>query len=116
MERFSSAQKKDIKVLVNFVQVFCTNRHRDQAGCELPADLADLFKRGLDLCPDCRALVEYALAKRSACPLDPKPSCKKCHIHCYSPAYRARIREIMAFSGRRMVLRGRLDYFWHYFF
>jgi hypothetical protein len=116
MEQFTSAQKKDIKVLLSFVRVFCTIRHRGQAGVELPADLSDLFKKGLDLCPDCRTLVEYALARLRKCPLDPKPSCKKCHIHCYGKEYTARIREIMAFSGKRMIMRGRLDYLWHYLF
>jgi hypothetical protein len=56
------------------------------------------------------------MEKRRRCPLDPKPSCKNCHIHCYSKEYRAQIREIMAFSGRRLILRGRLDYLWHYLF
>jgi hypothetical protein len=68
------------------------------------------------LCADCRALVEYALLKRRRCPLDPKPSCKHCHIHCYSKEHREQMKHIMAFSGRKMILRGRLDYLWHYFF
>ena len=116
MEQFTSRQKKDLKVLMSFVRVFCSLKHDHQVETALPQELAGMFKKGLLLCPDCRTLVEYALEKRSKCPLDPKPSCKKCHIHCYSREYRARIREIMAFSGRRMIMRGRLDYLWHYLF
>ncbi len=116
MEQFTSAQKKDLKVLISFVRVFCAVKHANQAETTLPPDLSGLFRKGLLLCPDCRTLVEYALEKRRKCPLDPKPSCKQCHIHCYSREYRARIREIMAFSGRRMIMRGRLDYLWHYLF
>ena len=116
MEQFTSAQKKDLKVLLSFVRVYCTVKHDSQTEAALPPDLADMFGKGLLLCPDCRGLVEYALEKRRKCPLDPKPSCKHCHIHCYSKEHRARIREIMAFSGRRMIMRGRLDYLWHYFF
>lgn len=101
---------------MSFVRVFCSLQHDHQAESPLPHELAGMFKKGLLLCPDCRTLVGHALEKRRKCPLDPKPSCRKCHIHCYSREYRARIREIMAFSGRRMIMRGRLDYLWHYFF
>jgi hypothetical protein len=114
MEQFTSAQKKDLKVLLNFVRVFCRAKHYDHAREAVAAE--GIVGGELLLCADCAALVDYALEKRRKCPLDPKPSCKNCHIHCYGKEYRARIREIMAFSGRRMILRGRLDYLWHYLF
>jgi len=116
MDQFTDAQKKDIKIIISFVRVYCGLKHGNLEEVALPADVAPLFGKGLRLCADCRDLVAYALEKRRKCPLDPKPSCKRCHIHCYSKDYRARIREIMAFSGRRMVMRGRLDYLWHYLF
>ena len=116
METHNRQQKNDLKVLVAFVTVFCTARHQEQEAMNLPEELAELFRREVRLCPECRALLDYALLKRRNCPLEPKPSCKHCHIHCYGSDYRERIREIMAFSGRRMIMRGRLDYLWHYFF
>ena len=116
METHNRQQKNDLKVLVAFVTVFCTARHREQEAVNLPEELAALSRREVRLCPECRELLDYALLKRRNCPLDPKPSCKHCHIHCYGNDHRERIREIMAFSGRRMVMRGRLDYLWHYFF
>ncbi len=114
MELFTSAQKKDLKVLINFVRVFCRAKHNDHP--RVAATDAEGGGGDVHLCADCAGLVAYALEKRRKCPLDPKPSCKNCHIHCYSKEYRARIREIMAFSGRRMIMRGRLDYLWHYLF
>ncbi|HEY6837908.1 MAG TPA: nitrous oxide-stimulated promoter family protein [Geobacteraceae bacterium] len=116
MEHFTPLQKKDLKVLVSFTAVYCRARHSAQAPFALPADLSATFRRGVDLCPDCQSFLAYALERRRKCPLDPKPSCKHCHIHCYSKEYRAKVREVMAFSGWRMILRGRLDYLWHYFF
>ncbi len=113
MEQLTSAQKKDLKVLLNFVRVFCRARHTDQT--RVPVTGAGVVSDN-QLCVDCAGLVAYALEKRRKCPLDPKPSCKNCRIHCYSKEYRARIREIMAFSGRRMIMRGRLDYLLHYLF
>ena len=67
------------------------------------------------ICLECAELLEHGMKKRAACPLDPKPTCKSCHVHCYTPEQRQKVREIMAYSGRRMILRGRLDYLWHYF-
>ena len=43
-------------------------------------------------------------------------TCKHCHVHCYRPGHREKVREIMRFSGRHLILRGRLDLLWHYFF
>src|SRR5512143_1904204 len=109
MEQFTREQRKDLKVLLHFIRVYCSSKHDGQTEVPLPTDLGDMFTRGLHVCPECRELVAYALEKRRKCPLDPKPSCKRCHIHCYGREYRARIREIMASSGKRMIMRGRLD-------
>ncbi|RII29218.1 MAG: nitrous oxide-stimulated promoter family protein [Geobacter sp.] len=115
MEPFTPKQKKDLKVLVDFVRIYCRAKHEGQTEYRTPADLSGIFPVGVGLCPDCAALLDYSLLRRRNCPLDPKPSCKHCHIHCYSTEYRSRIREIMAFSGRRMIMRGRIDYLWHFF-
>lgn len=118
METLTRPQAKELKVLLEFVRLFCRAKHADASGApiDLPAELASSFSMPVSLCPECAALVEHAIQKRRKCPLDPKPSCKHCKIHCYSKEYRARIREIMGYSGKRMILRGRLDYLWHYFF
>ena len=94
-------QEKDIKVLATFIGCYCHGMHKSAKG---------------ELCPDCAVLLLYARAKREKCPLDPKPVCKHCHVHCYGKVQRAKIREVMAYSGRRLLLRGRLDLLWHYFF
>ena len=118
MDTLTRQQAKELKVLLEFVRLFCRTKHADalRSPMTLPGELASAFSGHVSLCPECVALVEHAIQKRRKCPLDPKPSCKHCHIHCYSKEYRARIREIMGFSGKRMILRGRLDYLWHYFF
>jgi uncharacterized CHY-type Zn-finger protein len=116
MEQFTSAQKKDIRVLINFIALYCGKKHEDLFEYALEPDLAGLFKKKVLLCADCRALLDYALKKRRKCPLDPKPSCKHCHVQCYSKEFRAKMAEVMAFSGMRMIMRGRLDYLWHYLF
>jgi len=106
-------EKKDLKVLALFTSVYCRAHHRGETK---PRDLAELDVKGLALCEECLDFLTYAFERRLKCPLDPKPECKGCHIHCYRPGHRDKVREIMRFSGRRLILRGRLDLLWHYFF
>lgn len=56
------------------------------------------------LCPDCEALVHYAFARLDHCRFgESKTSCKRCPVHCYKPAMRDRMREVMQFAGPRMI-------------
>lgn len=97
----SKKLEKDIEVLASFIGCYCRGKHGGPKG---------------GLCAGCAELLGYAQAKRRKCPLDPKPACKECPIHCYGKGQRAQIREVMSYSGRRLLLRGRLDLLWHYFF
>jgi hypothetical protein len=114
MEQFTCAQIKDLKLLLNFVRIYCGAKHGNQIGTNIQVE--SITVKETLLCDECAEVARHALAKRRNCPLTPKPSCKKCPVHCYGRYYRAKIREIMAFSGRRMILRGRVDYLRHYFF
>ncbi|MCS2716230.1 nitrous oxide-stimulated promoter family protein [Bacteroides thetaiotaomicron] len=44
-----------------------------------------------------------------------KSSCKKCPVHCYKPAMRKRMREVMRFSGPRMLFYAPLEAIRHLF-
>jgi hypothetical protein len=117
MSTFNRTQLKDISVLIRFTQVYCQGQHHAPAQpIEILPELAPHFRHGVSLCPECHRFLTYALHKRALCPLDPKPACKHCHIHCYSAEHRAKVREVMAFAGRQLIMRGRLHYLWHYFF
>ena len=57
------------------------------------------------LCPDCRRLLDYALSRVEGCPrMDIKSFCSVCPVHCYSKDMRAQVREVMRYSGPRMLL------------
>jgi len=61
---------------------------------------------GKVLCNQCQELLNYSLEKLKHCPLNNKrTTCGKCHIHCYRPDMKAKIREIMRYSGPRMLKR-----------
>ena len=114
MNTMTRHQRKDIKLLGKFVEVYCDGKHREaeHASIDLPEDLGTRT-----LCPDCAAFLQYAITRRLKCPLEAeKPTCKHCRTHCYAKAQLAKVKEIMAYSGRTLMLRGRLDYIWHYFF
>jgi hypothetical protein len=57
------------------------------------------------LCENCNNLLEYALIRLEKCPQHHnKPTCAKCTIHCYKPDKREYVREVMRYSGPRMLL------------
>jgi hypothetical protein len=97
----------DVKILILFIRVYCGKQHSlsEKFHWEpsekfwmlgaLPAPL---------LCKDCLDLLEYSAERRMLCPLDPKPTCKKCKIHCYQDDFRDRIREVMRFSGKHFLI------------
>lgn len=81
---------REQKTVAAMIGIFCQKRHRTRGA----------------LCPDCRAMHDYALARLGRCHFqENKPTCVKCRVHCYGEPQRGRIREIMRFSGPRMLLR-----------
>ena len=62
-------------------------------------------RRGDVLCADCARLAEYAAARLGRCPWgEEKPTCARCPTHCYKPDMRKAVRDVMRFSGPRMLL------------
>lgn len=111
--------QRDLRTLARFIAVYCQNKHAEEpkAPVELKThDVAAIAGDPLSLCSECTKLLAHAFVKRSRCPMDPKPACKHCPQHCYHPAYRERIRDVMKYSGRKLVLSGRLDYLFHLLF
>lgn len=83
-------KEKELEVVTLMIKRYCRGRHGTRRG----------------LCPDCEELLDYVKLRRSKCPHgDKKPFCSNCRIHCYRPEMRERIREVMRYSGPRIVLR-----------
>ena len=107
---------RDVRTLVTFVKIFCKAKHADQPQVLVPGRVEELAGGPVQVCAQCAKLLQHAVVKRTHCQRDPKPDCKHCPTHCYAPQYRGQIRQVMMFSGRHLLLRGRLDYLWHLFF
>ncbi len=78
----------ELITLEKMLEIYCRARHG-----------------GRPLCAGCRELLAYSSERLRLCPRDPKPACKDCPVHCYSPAMRERIRAVMRYSGPRLALR-----------
>ncbi len=84
-------REREVKTIRAMVEIYCQDHHRPD---------------GAPLCESCSALVDYALARLGKCPWgEQKPVCANCSIHCYKPAMRDRVREVMRYAGPRMLLR-----------
>ncbi len=111
--------RRDLRVLARFVEVFCNDQHNRDVRRPIVTkvcDLAQIAGHSPCLCPNCTRLLNHACVKRIHCPMQPKPACKDCPAHCYHPTYREQMREVMRYSGRKLVLSGRLDYLLHLLF
>lgn len=116
MNDLTQEQVNDLKILAEFITLYCHAKHaREATAVGIPEFLQAKGKITETVCHECALLLDHGIKKRALCPMDPKPACKSCRIHCYTAEYRQKIREIMAYSGKRMILRGRIDYLWHYF-
>lgn len=79
------------KATVRFmIEIYCHKKHRTgETG----------------LCEMCRELAIYADTRVDRCPyMETKTFCSSCKTHCYKPVMRERIREVMRFSGPRMII------------
>lgn len=93
--------RKDIETelltIEKMIRLYCRGRHG-----------------GRGACPECLELLAYAGDRLRKCPHHPKPACRNCPTHCYSPENRARIKEVMKYAGPRMLLRHPLLALRHY--
>lgn len=82
-------QEKEIRVVSLMIEKYCRGRHNSKRH---------------ELCADCQRLLEYVKYRREKCPFgENKTFCSNCRIHCYKPEMRQKIKEVMRYSGPRMI-------------
>ncbi len=80
---------REVRTLQVMIHMYCREQH-------LPAG---------DLCDQCQQLERYALERIDRCPYrSEKLACVKCPVHCYQPDMRARVRQVMRYTGPRMLV------------
>lgn len=81
-------REREQEVVSCMIELYCRRKHGTKG----------------QLCPDCAALRAYARARSEHCPfMEHKTFCSQCPVHCYKPEMRQKIREVMRFSGPRML-------------
>ena len=84
----SDRLQNEYDTIIIMVKLFCRNHH-DESGV---------------LCDGCSELLEYAKQRLSSCPFhDQKTTCENCSVHCYKKDMRQKIRDVMKYSGPKMV-------------
>ena len=84
--------RRDENTLYAMAGIFCADHHAGQ-------------KDSHGLCSECAETIAYSIERTKRCPNEHKGNCEDCSIHCYQPEVRARIREIMAYAGPRMLTK-----------
>lgn len=86
---------RELKTVNAMIAIYCRDKHRSDKHRDAHADL----------CDECRQLADYAEKRLAGCPFQQdKPTCGTCTIHCYKPDMKTRIKEVMQYSGPRMIL------------
>ena len=91
MKKNKSVQDKreqEKRVVGLMIKLYCKKKHHTKDS----------------LCAECAQLEEYARLRSDKCPfMETKTFCSNCKVHCYKPDMREQIREVMRFSGPRMM-------------
>ena len=86
----SNRRQREWKTIEAMIVLYCRDQHASSG----------------QLCPACTELTSYARQRLEKCPYgDEKPTCAKCPVHCYKPACREQVREVMRYAGPRLLLR-----------
>ena len=80
-------EKRTIEVMI---RLYCSDQHATSN----------------EICENCDHLLSYAKSRLDTCPFQAKkPACNHCQVHCYSKAMQIEIRQVMRYSGPRMLFR-----------
>lgn len=87
--KIESKREREKRTVAFMIRLYCNKNHGTKN----------------TLCDDCEALTQYAMLRSDKCPfMETKTFCSNCRVHCYNTQMREKIREVMRFSGPRMML------------
>lgn len=80
-------RQKEKDTVALMIEIYCKKHHKSK-----------------HLCQECQKLKDYAFERSDKCPfMETKTFCSNCKVHCYKPDMRQKIREVMTYSGPRML-------------
>ena len=101
---------RDIVTLAGMTEIYCADHHAaaDRTPYESEATAVGMYPQHKipRLCSECAAHLRYGEIRRALCRREPRPACKTCKSHCYTPTESAWQRRAMAYAGPRAMFRG----------
>lgn len=83
-----SKREKEKNIVKLMIELYCKGHKHTENG----------------LCDSCEELVRYSHKRVDLCPfMETKTFCQHCRVHCYSQEMREKIKEVMRYSGPRML-------------
>lgn len=83
-------REKEKQTVQFMIALYCHKKHSTKKG---------------ELCEEREKLYAYACKRIEHCQhMETKTFCSKCKTHCYAPEMKEKIRDVMKFSGPRMLL------------
>ncbi len=102
--QIAAKRADETRMVSQMIALWCRGHHAGMAPAE-DTPTVRLGLRTVALCPECAELHAYACARIKACPhMGTKTFCSACPTHCYRPAMRESIRQVMRWAGPRMIL------------
>lgn len=93
--------EKEKNIINLMINIYCNKKHGHETE---------------GLCNECSELLEYANKRLDFCKFgEEKKFCSKCPIHCYKKDMRAKIKEVMKFSGPRLLFHEPIEVIKHIF-
>ncbi len=102
MDKTEKKRQKEQYVVEEMISLYCRKNHSKKGGW-----------KG-QMCAECQKLSDYAKMRSKKCPfMEKKTFCANCKVHCYKTEMREKIRQVMRFSGPRMLLYHPILAIWH---
>ena len=88
---------REKKVISEMVKLYCRKNHKKR-----------------ELCDECKEVLNYSLKRIDNCKfMETKTFCSNCKNPCYSPKMKEKVKQIMKFSGPRMLFHHPLLVIYH---
>lgn len=81
-------KQKELDIVQKMIEIYCKENHQSNE----------------KLCEECQEMLDYAKQRIERCPFtETKTFCASCKVHCYRADMKAKIKEVMKFSGPRLI-------------
>ncbi len=95
----------EVKTLKKFFELHCKHKHQNRKDHIRILSYNDKeYQVELNLCDDCKKLIDYSFDRLLDCPHDIKPRCRTCPAPCYDKKEWKSVASLMRYSGMHFGL------------